>query len=390
MKSSATIIESSGKVVQYGEESDIFTCLLEHEIKATKADFKWTGPKLTEGQWDEMLTFFKWAYDTEKSEAQVRLFVHPTLGWKIWAFPQKGGTGMTTLEIDNEDFKLQRAAIGEGYIPFGTVHSHCAAPAFQSGVDTHDEKSVDGLHITVGDLDKKDGYSIHCRLYHKSNKFEPIMQCFWDIGEEALEKSAWVASLGYNSVDLENKEARAQMCVPPLADTTFPELWKTNYILPERSVVISTLVPGKWCWHCQQHTEHTPEACPDKNKPSSAKGKPARYRPNHGVSSTWWDEKTIDELWQCALENGIDDETLHETINEMGGVGASPFYQDILDICSDNYLTLAKLHSLVVEFDEEVAKKKAEQAVGPAVAKTPLTEEDIEYYQGYGSHSLAD
>ncbi len=247
-QTSATIIESSGKTVDFKEEAGIFSCLLEHEIKATKATFSWKGPRISQEQWNEMLAFFRWTYDEHKSEAQVRLFVHPALGWKIWAFPQKGGTSMTTNEVDNEDSKLQRAAIPEGYIPFGTVHHHCGIGAFQSGTDQMDENTVDGLHITIGKLGDAQ-YDIHCRLYLKKNKFEPNMASFWEVGEEAQQMAEWVASLNFNVNDILNREARMQMCIPAPADTTWPEIWRTNYILPQTT---NSLVKGKWCWHCQE------------------------------------------------------------------------------------------------------------------------------------------
>lgn len=37
-----------------------------------------------------------------------------------------------------------------GYIPVGTIHSHCDFQAFHSGTDIHDEEDWDGLHITFG------------------------------------------------------------------------------------------------------------------------------------------------------------------------------------------------------------------------------------------------
>lgn len=42
----------------------------------------------------------------------------------------------------------------QGFVPIGTVHSHCNFDAFHSGVDVHDEEDWDGLHITVGHNDK--------------------------------------------------------------------------------------------------------------------------------------------------------------------------------------------------------------------------------------------
>jgi len=89
---SAIITASSGKSVEEKKFNGVFSCLLEHEVKATKAQFEYTGPKISPNEWAQMMAFFEWTQATERSEAQVRLFVHPVHGWKAWAFPQKGGT----------------------------------------------------------------------------------------------------------------------------------------------------------------------------------------------------------------------------------------------------------------------------------------------------------
>lgn len=372
MSNSATIIESSGKVVDHSGEAGIFSCLFEHEIKATKAEFNWTGPKITDEQWAEMLAFFQWTYDNHKSEAQVRLFAHPELGWKIWAFPQAGGTSLTTKEVDNEDSRIQRAAIPEGYVPFGTVHHHCALGAFQSGTDTHDEHAVDGLHITVGKIDEQ-LFDIHCRLYVKKNKFDPKMNAFWDVGDEAREKADWLVSLKYNAQDVLDREARAQMCIPAPAGTTFPELWKTNYILP--AATTNGLVAGPWCWHCQKHTAaHTPDNCPNKDKDSKKGRRGRKHRTVYGgpvsqATTDWWDEKTWEDLMLAAKDNELTDLEVAETLTALGGPEASPFIQEVLELASDNYCTMAKLYELAV--------KKFDEAGGSTKTAAEQIEEDI-------------
>lgn len=50
---------------------------------------------------------------------------------------------------DNEDPDWVKL-LQEGYIPVGTIHSHCNFQAFHSGTDTADEASFNGVHITLG------------------------------------------------------------------------------------------------------------------------------------------------------------------------------------------------------------------------------------------------
>jgi hypothetical protein len=386
----ATIIESSGKCVEFKEETGLYSCLFEHELKATKAPFNWTGPKIMQAQWSELLAFFKWTYIIEKSEAQARLFVHPTLGWKIWAFPQKGGTGMTTKEVENEDFARQRAEIPEGYVAFGTVHHHCAANAFQSGTDTHDERAVDGLHITVGKMDE-DHHDIHCRLYLRSHKFEPNMSAFWDVGPDVAAKADWLASLNYAATDVLNREARFQMCVPPTAEQTFPEQWKTNYILPPRVVHVSNgMLGGPWCWHCQKHTsDHTPDKCPSliddpkmTKKGKRRQKKLASYQP---TPNAYWDAKVLEEMWALADQYHMTDVEVGEILAALGGEEASPFIGDLFKLLEDNYQNPQGLYELALKEWETRPKRKNgeetdEETDKGLAAKTE--KEIIEIYRG--------
>lgn len=44
----------------------------------------------------------------------------------------------------------------EGYLPVGTIHSHCDFSAFHSGTDDADELNFDGLHCTFGHNNKEE------------------------------------------------------------------------------------------------------------------------------------------------------------------------------------------------------------------------------------------
>lgn len=205
----------------------LFECVLTHEIKATKGSISWNGPKMPVEMWQQILSYFKWCYDTTRSECQVRLYVSPVHNtWRAWAFPQEAKTGMTARELDDEDARTQRANLNmnppEWYY-FGTVHHHCGATAFQSGTDEQNEKDQDGLHITIGKVDEK-LHDIHARFYRKGLKFDPDMSWFWDV--EATVEACPEQFRQFLPKDYKDKMARAQMCVPSTVD--FPPEWKAN------------------------------------------------------------------------------------------------------------------------------------------------------------------
>lgn len=242
---SAIITASSGKSVEHRQAGGIFSCLMEHEVTKTKATFKYTGPYMEAKMWAQVMEFFEWTYATEKSESQVRLFVHPEHGWAAWAFPQEGGTFMTSKEepMTSPDCVAQRQQFSEadGWLYWGTVHHHCSAGAFASGTDDANEKSQEGIHITIGHMDKP-MRDFHCRMYLKEHKFEPLMHHFWQMDEVLLNKADEMHTLFGIYPDL-NTAAKKAMCQnstalyaslnPPWVvvegQTLFPPQWKLNY-----------------------------------------------------------------------------------------------------------------------------------------------------------------
>lgn len=229
-KRNMKITEANATVVQSQLCPGLFEAKLTHTVKETKADFQYIGPKFSKEMWNEVLSFFKWTQADYRSEAQVRLYVNPEIGWKAWAFPQKGNTGMTSQELPElPEFKAQRAQFGDEWIPYGTIHHHCSASAFQSGTDSSNEKGQEGIHITVGNMDK-DVHDIHTRFYYKGCKFSPDMSLFWDIGESIKAKAEEMRMLFSFTADMSHIAVN-QMSATCSKEQPFPEVWKSNYMV---------------------------------------------------------------------------------------------------------------------------------------------------------------
>ena len=219
------------KIKQVKEYEGMLTCIFEHEVVKSTAEYEWTGPKLSREVWNEVLAFFRWTQATTKSESQVRLYCnHLTYEWKAWAFPQTEGTGMTTREIENEDAKTQRAQFsdGRGWFYYGTVHHHCTGSAFQSSVDEANERNQDGIHITVGKLESPQ-YDIDARLYQSGYKImDWEIEEFWETGDVYAGIPTHIKE--FLPKDYPQRMALLQMGTPPPNDQTFPEVWRTNLI----------------------------------------------------------------------------------------------------------------------------------------------------------------
>lgn len=110
----------------------------------------------------KVISFFNAVYKEHRSEAIVLIFYdEETKKYKI--FPPYQKVSYATVDY-NKGIKL------EGWQMIGTIHSHAAMSAFHSGVDDDDEKSFDGLHITIGDNDDDD-VSISASIVVNGSRF---------------------------------------------------------------------------------------------------------------------------------------------------------------------------------------------------------------------------
>jgi hypothetical protein len=127
------------------------------------------------------LLFFRRVYSTHHSEAIVLLYYSKEKQeYVVDVPPQKISAASLKYEPIAKYGK-------EGLQLVGTIHSHCDFGAFHSGVDVNDEKDFDGLHITIGMVDKP-YFTISVTIAVNNNRFK-----FDDPAEaiEGLIKTEW-------------------------------------------------------------------------------------------------------------------------------------------------------------------------------------------------------
>ena len=141
-----------------------------------KEDLVLHVPKLPLGLLRQVEANFQAVYDQHKAEAAELLLYKPGDGWRACHPPQTIKPGC--LEVDYEtDFESAdpkhnlRLLLTQGWLLFGTIHSHAGASAFQSGQDKHNEEHRDGLHITVGSFNSPER-SYHCRWVIQGVEFK--------------------------------------------------------------------------------------------------------------------------------------------------------------------------------------------------------------------------
>lgn len=115
--------------------------------------FRLKLPKLPGRIIGQALTFFRKVFETYRSEAYVTLLHSAKLGqYRLWCPKQK--VSMSSVDYDRTDQPSFEDRQMNDWQMCGTIHSHCDFSAYHSGKDESDEATFDGIHITLGHVNK--------------------------------------------------------------------------------------------------------------------------------------------------------------------------------------------------------------------------------------------
>lgn len=99
-------------------------------------------------------TFFNKVFTKYASESYVTLLYSAKLKeYQLWCPKQK--VSFSSVNYDRTDQPSYEDRQTNDWQMVGTIHSHCNFSAYHSGTDEHDESTFDGIHITIGHVDRK-------------------------------------------------------------------------------------------------------------------------------------------------------------------------------------------------------------------------------------------
>ena len=110
-------------------------------------------PALPASLLDDVIAFFNEVYWRHGGEAIVILFFDPkTQEYRAGVPPQKisGYHDFRGRWVSDYHLDYEMAERPEGFMRFGTIHSHASLAAYASHIDCEDEKFEDGLHAVYG------------------------------------------------------------------------------------------------------------------------------------------------------------------------------------------------------------------------------------------------
>lgn len=116
-------------------------------------EFRLKLPKVPASIIGQALTFFRKVFDKYKSESYVTLLYSAKLNeYRLWCPAQKVTHGSVNYDrTDQPSFEDRKT---NDWQMCGTIHSHCDFSAFHSSTDVGDEASFDGIHITLGHVNR--------------------------------------------------------------------------------------------------------------------------------------------------------------------------------------------------------------------------------------------
>lgn len=116
-------------------------------------EMRLTLPKVPGRIIGQALTFFRKVFEEHKSESYVTLMYSNKLSqYRLWCPKQK--VSRSSVNYDRTDQPSFNDRMENDWQMVGTIHSHCDFSAFHSGTDVGDESTFDGIHITLGHVDR--------------------------------------------------------------------------------------------------------------------------------------------------------------------------------------------------------------------------------------------
>lgn len=159
--------------------------------------------------------FFERVFQVHKAEAYVTLMYSSKLNqYRLWCPKQTVTSASVNYDrTDQPDF-AERAQ--EDWQMVGTIHSHCDFGAYHSGTDVGDEATFDGIHITIGHVNRKQfSMAASIAFNNQREQMEPENCCLGvvRVGNKSVSSSKWMTWGDATYFEHELSESEAQQLV---------------------------------------------------------------------------------------------------------------------------------------------------------------------------------
>ena len=163
-------------------------------------------PRLPADLVGRVVAFFEAIYERYGSEAMVLLFYCAAeRRFEVGIPPQTVSGYRDSSGRFWPDYRLDYGTVPrpEGFLRFGSIHSHAGLAAYASGIDCEDERYEDGLHVVFGHFGKAAGrkaVSSHASFVAGGRRFPVEVEDAVEIDAAALAAATasaeWIEQVG--------------------------------------------------------------------------------------------------------------------------------------------------------------------------------------------------
>jgi len=258
-----------------------------------------TVPKIKGLVVAKAFAFFREVFTQHRSESYVTLLFNKEQG-EFDIYVPKQEVTYSSVSYDRGDNGSK-----DGWRPIGTIHSHCDFSAFHSGTDTGDEASFDGIHITLGNVNRDEFSMVSSVVFSDNRKQYDPMELIDNVRNSSVtdvEEKGYVAGTTYFrrenlfklNLTLEQQDEFAKWC-----DTVLPEAMKN---VSKRAIVVST-----YRYNYDDKDSYYKKLFPDDKDRRS--GKRHKFNPfEDNQKSFGWNEKDV--------MNDVPDVEMSESMND--------------------------------------------------------------------------
>jgi proteasome lid subunit RPN8/RPN11 len=133
-----------------------------NELAFERTSAKLLLPKLPADILFQAVSLAKAVYDLSRSEVCLLLHYNDVSGYTLTVPKQSVDPGYIDYDASMRV---------PGALCVGTIHSHGGLQAYHSGTDLDDEEHSDGVHITLGDMNRYPEFSMSAEIVVNGNSF---------------------------------------------------------------------------------------------------------------------------------------------------------------------------------------------------------------------------
>ena len=203
-------------------------------LEAPSMEFQLKLPKIPGRIIAQAYNFFKKVYEKYDSESYVTLyFSQASNQYRLWCPKQTVSHGSVNYDRTDQPAFNDRSV--NDWQACGTIHSHCNFSAFHSGTDTGDEASFDGIHITIGHVNRAQ-FSMCSAIAINAVRetLEPENCCAGVVRttDKSVKKNSWMSfgDAAFFHIELSEEETQAMVSDLEMIDEQWmPKVEKQNF-----------------------------------------------------------------------------------------------------------------------------------------------------------------